>query len=81
MQDEIKKQIKYDYCDTEKPLNFDGLFLRERHGYTEAVCPGCQSWVRITHLYQSDRYVIRGMPHNFRCEYYENLFGIAYRSD
>ena len=60
--------------DSTTPLNFQGLELRERHGYTEAVCPGCGSWVRISEFYKGDRIVIRAIPHIPRCHYYENYF-------
>lgn len=55
------------------PLDLFGCETRERHGCTEAVCPGCGAWVRLNY-YKADRMVIRAIAHIPRCHYYENLF-------
>ena len=56
------------------PLDFSGLEMRERHGFKEAVCPGCGGWVRIRDDYKGDRTVMRAINHVPRCYYYENFF-------
>lgn len=55
------------------PLNFYGLEIRERHGYEEAYCAGCGSWVRIGRFYMGDRLVMRQIPHNPPCPTYEKF--------
>lgn len=59
--------------DQSEPLDLFGLETRQRHGYTEAVCPGCGGWCRLD-FYKADRMVIRSLPHIPRCAHYENLF-------
>lgn len=60
--------------DRTKPLDLTGVELRERHGYTEAVCPCCGSWVRVEEkFYAGDRTVFRAIPHEYPCHAYENF--------
>ena len=57
--------------DTSIPLNLAGLELRERHGYTEAFCPGCGAYVVIGPLYQGQRQVTHQVAHKAPCAHYE----------
>jgi hypothetical protein len=59
--------------DLTKPLDLAGLDVVERHGNTEAVCPGCKAWVRLGPFYKADRKVMLAVPHKYPCEHFETI--------
>ena len=54
------------------PLDFTGLNIIERHGYTEAVCQGCFAWIRTGKYYQGHQVVTHSVPHTAPCKSYED---------
>jgi DNA-binding SARP family transcriptional activator len=60
--------------DTSIPLDWEGVVMREdKYGNTEAVCPHCNSWIRIHPTdYKGGRTLMRAIPHNYPCDALEN---------